>query len=58
MTNETATSQQAADAMLLAARPAQGCWSESDYLWLTDRFQVPVSEAFDAAPPLATKEST
>ena len=37
MTKATATSQQAADAILLAARPPQGCWSEHDYLWLTDR---------------------
>ena len=36
MTKGTATSQQAADAILLAARPPQGCWSEHDYLWLTD----------------------
>ena len=33
---KAATSQQAADAILLAARPPQGCWSEQDYLWLTD----------------------
>ncbi len=31
-----ATTQQAADALLLAVRPRQGCWSENDYLWLTD----------------------
>ena len=31
-----ATSQQAADALLLAVRPRQGCWTETDYLWLTD----------------------
>ncbi len=37
MSKATATSQQAADAILLAARPPQGCWSEHDYLWLTDR---------------------
>ena len=30
------TTQQAADALLLAVRPRQGCWSENDYLWLTD----------------------
>ena len=36
MTSAT-TSQQAADALLLAIRPRQGCWSEHDYLWLTDR---------------------
>ena len=33
----TATSQHAADAILLAARPRQGCWKDNDYLWLTDR---------------------
>ncbi|MCY3810273.1 MAG: Uma2 family endonuclease [Gammaproteobacteria bacterium] len=33
---KAATSQQAADAILLAARPPQGCWREHDYLWLTD----------------------
>lgn len=37
MNKAIATSQQAADAILLATRPAQGCWSENDYLWLTDR---------------------
>ncbi len=37
MAKATATSQQAADAILLAARPPQGRWSEHDYLWLTDR---------------------
>lgn len=37
MRKATATSQQAADAILLDARPPQGCWSEFDYLWLTDR---------------------
>ena len=37
MTRATATSQQAADSILLAARPPQGCWNEHDYLWLTDR---------------------
>lgn len=31
-----ATSQDAADALLLAVRPPQGCWRENDYLWLTD----------------------
>lgn len=31
-----ATTQQAADALLLAVRPRQGCWRENDYLWLTD----------------------
>ena len=36
MTKATATSQQAADAVLLSARPPQGCWREYDYLWLTD----------------------
>ena len=34
--NSAATTQQAADALLLAVRPRQGCWSENDYLWLTD----------------------
>ena len=37
MSSATVTSQQAADAILLHARPPQGCWSEFDYLWLTDR---------------------
>ena len=37
MRKATATSQQAADAILLDARPVQGRWSEFDYLWLTDR---------------------
>ena len=37
MTKATATTQQAADALLLAARPPQGCWNQHDYLWLTDR---------------------
>lgn len=37
MTIATTTSQQAADAILLATRPPQGCWNEHDYLWLTDR---------------------
>lgn len=32
----TATTQEAADQLLLAVRPPQGCWSETDYLWLTD----------------------
>ena len=36
MSQSPATSQQAADAILLDARPPQGCWSEFDYLWLTD----------------------
>ncbi|MXY57198.1 MAG: Uma2 family endonuclease [Gammaproteobacteria bacterium] len=36
MSQSTATSQQAADAILLDSRPPQGCWSEFDYLWLTD----------------------
>ena len=34
--NSAAATQQAADALLLAVRPRQGCWSENDYLWLTD----------------------
>ena len=37
MSNTPATSQQAADAILLDVRPKQGRWRESDYLWLTDR---------------------
>lgn len=37
MSNAFATSQQAADAILLDVRPPQGCWREFDYLWLTDR---------------------
>ena len=37
MTKIVATSQRAADAILLDARPPQGCWNEFDYLWLTDR---------------------
>ena len=37
MTKAAATSQQEADAILLAARPPQGRWCEHDYLWLTDR---------------------
>ena len=37
MNKATATSQQTADAILLATRPPQGCWNENDYLWLTDR---------------------
>ena len=37
MSTPPATSQRAADAILLNVRPAQGCWSELDYLWLTDR---------------------
>ena len=37
MTERAATSQQAADALLLDVRPPQGCWTEGDYLWLTDR---------------------
>lgn len=37
MSNTPATSQQAADAILLDVRPQQGRWRESDYLWLTDR---------------------
>ena len=32
-----ATTQEAADALLLAVRPRQGCWSDKDYLWFTDR---------------------
>ena len=31
-----ATTQEQADAILLDLRPPQGCWSEKDYLWLTD----------------------
>ncbi len=37
MSTTPATSQRAADAILLDVRPPQGCWSEFDYLWLTDR---------------------
>ena len=37
MVKATVTSQEAADAILLAACPRQGGWSENDYLWLTDR---------------------
>ena len=37
MTARAPTSQQAADALLLDVRPPQGCWTEKDYLWLTDR---------------------
>lgn len=37
MSISPATSQQAADAILLNARPPQGHWREADYLWLTDR---------------------
>ena len=37
MSDTPATSQQAADAILLDVRPQQGRWRESDYLWLTDR---------------------
>ncbi|MXY07004.1 MAG: Uma2 family endonuclease [Gammaproteobacteria bacterium] len=37
MTKAIETLQHAADAILLAARPPQGCWKENDYLWLTDR---------------------
>lgn len=37
VTRASTTTQQAADAILFAARPRQGCWSEHDYLWLTDR---------------------
>ena len=32
----SATTQEQADAILLDRRPPQGCWSEKDYLWLTD----------------------
>ena len=32
----SATTQEQADAILLDLRPPQGCWSEKDYLWLTD----------------------
>ena len=37
MSTTPATSQRAADDILLDVRPPQGCWSELDYLWLTDR---------------------
>lgn len=37
MRNTPATSQEAADAILLDVRPPQGSWREFDYLWLTDR---------------------
>ena len=37
MTKIVATPQRSADAILLDARPPQGCWNEVDYLWLTDR---------------------
>lgn len=41
----TATTQEAADELLLAVRPQQGCWSENDYLWLTDHCSRPVEFA-------------
>ena len=31
------TSQDALDALVRDAAPRQGCWTEADYLWLTDR---------------------
>ena len=37
MTKIVATSQRAADGILLHAHPPQGHWNEVDYLWLTDR---------------------
>lgn len=30
-------SQEALDALVCDAAPRQGCWTEADYLWLTDR---------------------
>lgn len=36
MSKTPATTQEAADAILLDIRPPQGRWRESDYLWLTD----------------------
>ena len=30
------TTQDALDAIVQDALPPQGCWSEADYLWLTD----------------------
>ena len=32
-----ATSQEALNALLSDAMPSQGCWSDEQYLWLTDR---------------------
>ena len=45
MSISPATSQRAADAILLDARPPQGHWREADYLWLTDRFSSSVELA-------------
>ena len=36
-TTAAATSQDALNAVLGAAMPSQGCWSDEHYLWLTDR---------------------
>lgn len=56
MRKATATSQQAADAILLDARPPQGCWSEFDYLWLTDRCNrlVEFADGFIEGLPVPT----
>ena len=34
-----ATTQEAVDAMVRRAAPRQGCWSDSDYLWLAGHLQ-------------------
>ena len=36
------TSQEALDALVGGALPPQGCWSDEQYLWLTDRTRRPV----------------
>ena len=39
MTRATAaaTSQDVLDALVRGSMPPQGCWSDEQYLWLTDR---------------------
>ena len=38
----TATSQAALDALLCDLLPRQGCWSDEEYLWLTDHTNRPI----------------
>ena len=44
MTRATAaaTSQDALDALVCGSMPPQGCWSDEQYLWLTDRTRRPI----------------
>ena len=55
---EAATTTQAAlDAIVRDALPRQGCWSEADYLWLTDRTRRLVEFADGRVEELSTPTS-